>query len=132
MDKKRIAVYIYSKNSKKQLECLLRIISKYPNWELEVVYIDTSFACPEFQQLKEACREGKLDLVLTKTVKQFGKNLIQTMNAIQELHRLKPSVGVYFEKENLFTGGEGNLKTLMYIHNMFINNSEQKYAAANV
>ena len=111
------------------------LIQRNPEWSYCGVYSDEDYTGtkdnrPEFQRLLRDCRAGKIDIILTKSISRLARNTVTLLETLRELSAL--NISVYFEKENLFTVGEGNLKTLMYIHNMVVNNSEQKYAAANV
>ena len=55
----------------------------------------------------DACMNGKIDLVLTKSVSRFARN---TVDALQNIRKLKEkNVPVIFEKEGINTmesGGE--------------------------
>ena len=55
----------------------------------------------------EACRSGKIDLVLTKSVSRFARN---TVDALQNIRKLKEkNIPIIFEKEGVNTmdsGGE--------------------------
>lgn len=45
------------------------------------------------------CRQGKIDLILTKSVSRFSRNTVDCLNYIRMLKSL--GIGVYFEKENI-------------------------------
>ena len=53
----------------------------------------------EFMKMIKACRQGKIDLILTKSMSRFGRNTLDTLKTLYELFSL--GVKVYFEKENL-------------------------------
>ncbi len=46
------------------------------------------------------CRQGKIDLILTKSITRFGRNTLDVLNCFRELKQL--GVDVYFEIEKLF------------------------------
>ena len=54
---------------------------------------------PEFIKMLKACKHGKIDLILTKSMSRFGRNTLNTLKTLYELFNL--GVKVYFEKENL-------------------------------
>ena len=56
---------------------------------------------PAFQRMMNDCRDGKLDLIITKSVSRFGRNTLDCLVCIRELKALH--VDVYFEKENIHT-----------------------------
>lgn len=60
----------------------------------------------ELNRLLNDCREGKVDLILTKSVSRFARNLPECVAMVRELKAMH--VAVYFEKENLNTGDEKN------------------------
>ncbi len=49
----------------------------------------------------EDCLAGRIDLVLTKSISRFARNTVDTVTTIRKLK--EKGVGVYFEKENIFT-----------------------------
>ncbi len=51
--------------------------------------------------MMEDCRQGKIDLILTKSVTRFARNTLDSIKAIRELKAL--GIGVYFEKERVNT-----------------------------
>ena len=54
------------------------------------------------------CEEGKIDLILIKSISRFARNTAECLEAIRKLIRL--NVFIYFEKENINTGDmEGEL-----------------------
>ena len=53
----------------------------------------------EFNRLMQAARDGKLDLIITKSLSRFGRNTLDCLKNIRELRSL--GVDVYFEKENI-------------------------------
>ena len=55
--------------------------------------------------LKE-CREGKIDLILVKSISRFARNTLALLNTVRELKGL--GIGVYFEEQKLDTlSGDG-------------------------
>ena len=61
----------------------------------------------ELNRLIRDCEAGKVDLVLTKSISRFARNMLECVNTIRQLSEL--GVAVRFEKENLDTqtmGGE--------------------------
>ena len=85
------------------------IISKNPSYNLVGMYADegisgTSMAKrKEFNRMIDDCRAGKIDLIITKSVSRFARNLVDAISIVRELSQLKPPVAVFFETENIFT-----------------------------
>ena len=55
------------------------------------------------QQMIEDCRGGKIDLILTKSIARFARNIVDCLSVIETLKNLEPSVGVQFEADNIYT-----------------------------
>ena len=78
-----------------------------PSWVLAGIYVDegitgTSYRHrAEFQRMIEDCKQGKIDMVLTKSVSRFARNTVDALNVIRELKKI--GVGVFFERENVWT-----------------------------
>lgn len=87
-----------------QTEYYQNYIAAHPNWELVAIYSDngisgTTIHRPEFQRMLQDCREGKIDLIITKSVTRFARNTIILLETIRELKKL--GVDCYFEKEDM-------------------------------
>ncbi len=79
-------------------------VAMQPDWELVAIYSDdgisgTTINRPEFQRMLQDCRDGKIDLVITKSITRFARNTVILLETIRELKRL--GIDVYFEKENM-------------------------------
>jgi hypothetical protein len=51
----------------------------------------------------EDCKAGKIDLIITKSVSRFSRNIMDCIGYVRELKALKHPVGVYFETESINT-----------------------------
>lgn len=49
----------------------------------------------------EDCLAGQIDLILTKSISRFARNTVDTITTVRRLK--EKGVGVYFEKENIYT-----------------------------
>lgn len=49
------------------------------------------------------CKAGKIDLIITKSVSRFARNIVDCISIVRELGALNPPVGVFFETEHIFT-----------------------------
>jgi len=45
------------------------------------------------------CVNGKIDMIITKSVTRFARNTIDSIKTIRKLKAL--GIGIYFEKENI-------------------------------
>ena len=88
-------------------------IQKQPGWFYSGVYADEAITGtkdnrPEFQRLLTDCKQGKIDLVLTKSISRFARNTVTLLETVRELKSL--GIDVYFEEQNIHTlSGEGEL-----------------------
>ena len=80
-----------------------------PNWVSAGMYVDNGFSGtntahrPGFLKLIEDCRAGLIDMVITKSVSRFARNLMDCIQYVEELKSLDPPVNVFFEQEQLDT-----------------------------
>ena len=85
------------------------VVDCNPNWNLVKIYADegisgTSLQHREaFKQMIQDCKDGKIDLILTKSVSRFARNVVDCIGYVRELLSLRPPVGVFFETEHLNT-----------------------------
>ena len=56
---------------------------------------------PEFLRMIRQCKQGKIDIVLTKSISRFARNTVDCLNYVRALKEL--GIAVIFEKENINT-----------------------------
>ena len=56
---------------------------------------------PEFLRMIRQCKQGKIDVVLTKSISRFARNTVDCLNYVRALKEL--GIAVIFEKENMNT-----------------------------
>ncbi len=89
------------------------IIQSHNGWEYAGVYADEALTGTKdnrdnFQRLINDCREGKIDMVITKSISRFARNTVTLLKTVHELKDL--GVDVYFEEENIHsTDPQGEL-----------------------
>lgn len=90
-----------------QVEYFGRLIAQNRSYELVRIYFDEGLSGTRtrsrkgFQEMVEACEQGQVDLVVTKSISRFARN---TQDSLSYTRRLKElGVGVYFEKEGINT-----------------------------
>ena len=90
-----------------QVDYYTRLIGEKEGWVLAGIYADEGrtgtklYRRDDFQLMMEDCRQGKIDLILTKSVTRFARNTVDSIKAIRELKAL--GIAVYFEKERVNT-----------------------------
>lgn len=85
------------------------VISKSPNWKLVQIYADEGISGTslqhrdQFKLMIEDCKKGQIDLIVTKSVSRFARNVVDCIGYVRELLSLPHPVGVFFETERLNT-----------------------------
>lgn len=98
---------------KNQTEYFQDKLDKNPDYVNCGVYSDSGVSGnkterPGLNELMREAREGKIDLVLTKSISRFARNTVMLLNIIRELKEL--NVAVIFEEQNINTlSAEGEL-----------------------
>lgn len=84
-------------------------ISKTPGWTFAGIYADEGISATslknrdEFNRMIEDCYAGKIDVILTKNVSRFARNVVDCLSVVRKLAQLNPPVGVKFETEGFFS-----------------------------
>lgn len=113
--KRRVAAYArVSTDTDEQLssyEMQVRYYTDYiasrPDWEPAGIYTDegitgTSTTHREgFRRMMADALDGKIDLIITKSVSRFARNTVDSLTSVRDLKA--KGVEIYFEKENIWT-----------------------------
>ena len=102
-----------------QIDYYTNYIKGRDDWEFVSVYTDegltgTSTKHREgFKRMIADAMDGKIDLIVTKSVSRFARNTVDSLTTIRQLK--ENGIEVYFEKENIWTfDGKGEvLLTIM-------------------
>ena len=68
-----------------------RLIEENPDWTLVKIYADQGISGTslrkrvEFNQMLQDCRDGKIDLILAKSISRFARNTVDCLNIIREM-----------------------------------------------
>lgn len=96
------------KNSyQSQLNYYTTYINSRLDWEFVGMYSDegitgTSTKKREgFNKMVEDALDGKIDLIITKSVSRFARNTVDSLSTVRKLK--DAGVEIYFEKENIYT-----------------------------
>ena len=97
-----------------QVDYYTNFIKGHADWEFCGVYTDegitgTSIKHREgFKQMVQDALDGKIDLIVTKSVSRFARNTVDSLTTIRNLK--EKGVECFFEKENIWTfDGKGEL-----------------------
>jgi len=84
-------------------------VKKHKNWTLVGIYADEGISGTStkhrdaFNRMIADCRAGLIDVIITKSVSRFARDVITTIGITRELEELRPPIGVYFESEGIFS-----------------------------
>lgn len=89
-----------------QISALTRLVSTVDEWKLMDCYVDIASAKKKslrvnFQRMLDDCKSKKLDIVIIKSVSRFGRDTVDTLQALKVMKEC--GVRVIFEQENLDT-----------------------------
>lgn len=76
-----------------------------PDWTIADIFADEGITGTstgkrkDFLRMIHQCRQGKIDLILTKSVSRFARNTVDTLNYTRELRSL--GIPVIFEEQNI-------------------------------
>ncbi len=82
-------------------------IDENPDWEMAGIFADKGITGTsmkkrvEFKKMIAACKRGKIDLILTKSLSRFARNTVDSLEVVRMLRA--NGIGVIFEKENINT-----------------------------
>nr|WP_325214154.1 recombinase family protein [uncultured Oscillibacter sp.] len=113
--KQRVAAYCrVSTDSEEQLTSYTaqkayytQKIGENPDWEMAGIFADKGITGTsmkkrtEFKRMIAACKRGRIDLILTKSLSRFARNTVDSLEMVRMLRA--NGIGVIFEKENINT-----------------------------
>lgn len=90
-----------------QVDYYTNYIKGRRDWEFVAVYTDEGISATStekrsgFKQMVQDALDGRIDLIITKSVSRFARNTVDSLTTIRKLkeHRVE----CYFEKENIWT-----------------------------
>ncbi|ACV62388.1 Resolvase domain protein [Desulfofarcimen acetoxidans DSM 771] len=88
-----------------QLEYYKSFIENHEDWQFAGIYADEARSGTKLQKrddflrMMKDCEDGKVDMIITKSVTRFARNTVDSIQAIRRLKEL--GVAVFFEKENI-------------------------------
>lgn len=120
-----------------QQEHYRQLVGTHPTWELKHIYADEGISGTSlkkrdaFNEMINACRNAEYDLIITKSVSRFARNLVDCVSLVRELKKQKHPVGVFFETDNLNTLLEESELMLSFLATFAQEESVKKSEAMN-
>ena len=102
-----------------QVHHFTKRIEANPEWEMVEIYQDEGISATTiekrlgFQKMIADAVDGKIDLILTKSISRFGRNIVDILNNLRTLSALNPPVSVEFETEGTTYTGDGKNNLLI-------------------
>ena len=90
-----------------QVDYYTQYIREHEGWEFAGMFTDEGITGTSirhrdgFNAMIAAAMEGRIDLIITKSISRFARNTVDTLTTVRKLK--ERGVEVYFEKENIFT-----------------------------
>lgn len=90
-----------------QMDYYTNYITSRDDWEFVGMYSDEGITATNtknrngFKQMVGDALDGKIDLIITKSVSRFARNTVDSLTTVRELK--EKGVEIYFEKENIWT-----------------------------
>lgn len=90
-----------------QVKTYTALIRSHADWELAGIYADEGFSGtnaagrPQFLRMIKDCEEGKIDLIITKSISRFARNTLECLTYVRHLQNL--GVNILFENNNIDT-----------------------------
>lgn len=115
IQKRKVAAYArVSTDSEEQLtsyaaqvDYYTQYIQRNGNWDFVGIYTDEDISATNtkhrdgFNHMIADALDGKIDLIVTKSVNRFARNTVDSLTTVRKLK--EKGVEVYFEKENIYT-----------------------------
>ena len=90
-----------------QVDYYTEFIKRHSEWEFVKVYTDEGITGTStkhrdgFNEMIKDALNGKIDLIVTKSISRFARNTVDTLVNVRKLK--EHGVEVFFEKENIYT-----------------------------
>ena len=88
-----------------QVSYYTELVNKKEGWVLVEIYSDEAITGTQvtkregFQKMIRDCMEGKIDMIITKSISRFARNTLDTLQYVRMLK--EKNIAVYFEDEKI-------------------------------
>jgi len=142
---KRVAVYVrvstddprQTSSYELQKNHYMDLVSNHLNWKLVDIYADEGISGTSlnhrdsFVKMVEDCKAGKIDLIITKSVNRFARNVVDCIGYVRKLKQLPNPVGILFETENIYTLNSSSEMSLAFVATLAQEESHNKSEIMN-
>ena len=141
----RVAVYVrvstdnaaQTSSLEMQQKYFSDMVMRHPSWILVETFADEGISGTSldhrdaFNRMIDACKRGEIDLIVTKNVQRWSRNILDGIGIVRQLADLKPAIGVFFENEGLFSLNPEHQPMLNMYHSMSEQESRSKSTSMN-
>ena len=142
---KRVAVYArvstddprQTSSYELQKNHYLDVVGHHPGWNLVDIYADEGISGTSLQhrdafiRMINDCEARKIDLIVTKSVSRFSRNVLDCIGYVRQLAAMQPPIGVFFETENIYTLNSNSEMSLTFISTLAQEESHNKSEIMN-
>lgn len=113
------------------------VVSRHPGWKLIEIYADEGISGTSLQhrdafvRMIADCKVGKIDLIVTKSVSRFARNVLDCIGYVRKLAAMNPPIGIFFETENIYTLNANSEMSLSFISTLAQEESHNKSEIMN-
>jgi len=113
------------------------MLSRHKHWKLADIYADEGISGTSlkhrdaFVKMIDNCKAGKIDLIVTKSVSRFARNVVDCIGYVRQLAAMQPPVGVFFEMESIYTLNDSSEMSLSFMSTLAQEESHIKSRVAN-
>jgi site-specific DNA recombinase len=118
-----------------QVQHFQSVIENNPQYEMVKIYTDEGVSGTlvdkrkGFREMIDDAKARKIDLILTKSISRFGRNIADILTTLKELNDLPRPVAVTFESEGISTSNGGNKLIISILSALAELESQQKSIA---
>lgn len=111
-----------------QLKYYKALIEDQEDWQFSGIYADEARSGTKLQKrddflrMMKECEDGKIDMIITKSVTRFARNTVDSIQAIRKLKEL--GIAVFFEKEHINSLSEKSEQMLTILSSLAQGESE--------
>lgn len=126
---KRVAVYVrvstddprQTSSYELQKNHYTDTVNRHKSWQLIDIYADEGISGTSlnhrdaFIRMISDCQAGKIDLIITKSISRFSRNVLDCIGYVRLLASMKPPVEVFFEAEGIHTLSDDSEMQLTFL-----------------
>lgn len=113
------------------------VVTRHPGWNLTEIYADEGISGTSlkhrdsFNRMIDDCKAGKIDMIITKSVSRFARNVLDCIGEVRALAAMNPPIGVFFETEGIYTLDPKSEMSLSFIATLAQEESHNKSEIMN-